>query len=249
VEKAAALSRQVLTVLKPGAGKLGTAHDTRSRRRRLAQSQDACAAWASQLDALLLELRKSGRGGGDAALRSKAERDGKRALKEYQDANKGYQTAMRAVGDPRDDPVARAGDRDGVDAAADDGLGNDGAGGGGMVEMTDVKLVASGRVRIAYELALEQRDEMLEVNRDISEVAELARDLTDGVEMQSERVDTVLSNTEVALESVKAGNESIRKAAEAQRAARRKMCCIALIVLAILGAILGPTIASLTGSI
>ncbi|KAA0147472.1 hypothetical protein FNF27_01764 [Cafeteria roenbergensis] len=154
---------------------------------------------------------------------------------------------MRSTGDPAPDRVRPAGDES--RATGDEEDGGDLRGGPGLVELTEVKSVASGKARIGYELALEKREDMREVSREIAEVQQLSKDLAEGVAAQSEQVKVVVANVDAALEEVRTGNDSVVRAAEAQRAARRKMCFIAIVVVVILAVILGPTIASATGAL
>lgn len=248
IQDAAGLKRISTTVLQPAISRLGSSKDVVSWRRKLNHVFASSCEAAAALEESLESLKRSGRSsGGDAALRSRALRDGDSALAEFRKTAQRFETAMRSTGDPAPDRVRPAETE--RDAAGDDDEARDTRGGPGLVELTEVKSVVSGKARIGYELALEQREDMREVSREIAEVQGLSKDLAEGVAAQSEQVKVVVANVDAALEDVRTGNDSVVRAAEAQRAARRKMCFIAIVVVVILAIILGPTIASATGAI
>lgn len=248
IQDAAGLRRISTTVLQPAIARLGSPKDVVSWRRKLNHVFSSSCGAAEALEEALEALKRGGRSsGGDAALRSRALRDGESALAEFRKTAQRFETAMRSTGDPAPDRVRPAGDES--RATGDEEDGGDLRGGPGLVELTEVKSVASGKARIGYELALEKREDMREVSREIAEVQQLSKDLAEGVAAQSEQVKVVVANVDAALEEVRTGNDSVVRAAEAQRAARRKMCFIAIVVVVILAVILGPTIASATGAL
>jgi t-SNARE complex subunit (syntaxin) len=95
---------------------------------------------------------------------------------------------------------------------------------------------------------VEKAHEVDEIAAEIGEIEQLGHDVAHAVAGQSERVDVVVENIEESLDVVRTGNDSIIKAAELQRAARRKMCCMIMILVAVLGVILGPTLAKVSGA-
>jgi len=82
-----------------------------------------------------------------------------------------------------------------------------------------------------------RKEEIIQIERDVVEVAEMFKDLHVLVGEQQEHIDNIESNVESAREHTHQGHEELIQAEQYQKKARRKQCCILFIVLAVVGII------------
>jgi len=82
-----------------------------------------------------------------------------------------------------------------------------------------------------------RKEEIIQIERDVVEVAEMFKDLHVLVGEQQEHIDNIESNVESAREHTKQGHEELVQAEQYQKKARRKQCCILFIILAVVGII------------
>lgn len=96
-------------------------------------------------------------------------------------------------------------------------------------------------------LDIERRHvDILQLESSIQEIYELFKDLSVLVDLQQESLDVIQVNIEKAYMSVSKGEVDIQSAEDYQNKSRNKRCCLLLIVLGILCAVLTPTILSST---
>uniref|UniRef100_A0A7S0PCK6 t-SNARE coiled-coil homology domain-containing protein n=1 Tax=Cafeteria roenbergensis TaxID=33653 RepID=A0A7S0PCK6_CAFRO len=91
-----------------------------------------------------------------------------------------------------------------------------------------------GSVRSAYVQAQEKSMEMKELLRDIEEVSKMAAEIAELVEARSETIQSIVGNVDMANDYVKQGERSLEKGLNSMRAARRRMCCFAIIAVVVL---------------
>jgi len=102
-----------------------------------------------------------------------------------------------------------------------------------------VTRMAHGKVRAEYAMAQQKQQDVRDILRDIEEVATMAKEIADLVEMRSEAVHSIVSNIDTAADYVKQGNGALGRAMKHQRAARRRMCCFAIVAIVVLVIISG----------
>jgi len=83
----------------------------------------------------------------------------------------------------------------------------------------------------------------------VLEIYQLFKDLAVLVDLQQETMDVISERIERAKDFTGSAEEELRKAKEQQRKARNRQCCIFLIILCILVAILAPILITKVGNL
>lgn len=116
------------------------------------------------------------------------------------------------------------------------GYGDDRYGGGANQEQDDMSMF----IAIDDHEALMRSQNIQQIERDMTDVAEMFKDLKTLVDEQQEDIDSISDNIAKTKEQTIHANESLLKAEGYQNKARKKQCCILFIVLALLAiAVLG----------
>ncbi|KEG14540.1 putative target SNARE [Trypanosoma grayi] len=94
---------------------------------------------------------------------------------------------------------------------------------------------------------IETRNDIYRIEQSMRSLNQLFNDLAFLVHEQGEIMDVILKNIENATRYVEAGRKELKKARKFQKRSRRKLCCIVLLVAAIVGlfvlaAVLGKTL-------
>jgi len=84
-------------------------------------------------------------------------------------------------------------------------------------------------------LILDRDKDIRDIERQVVEVNEIFRDISTLVVEQGQMIDSIESNIESGVQNTTKGVEDIQKASKYQRSSRNKLCCLALIILIILG--------------
>jgi len=120
-----------------------------------------------------------------------------------------------------------------------------------VLEADDVQKVLQELVSEELEDAVEElqsrHDEIAHLETQIREVQQLFVDLATLVDMQGEQLDTIQGHIEKAKTNVEKGEVALGEGEKYLDKARKKQCCILLIVVAVLTAVLVPTILSVVG--
>jgi len=96
---------------------------------------------------------------------------------------------------------------------------------------------------------IEQRHEdVLRLERQVREVYELFKDLAVLVDIQQDSLDVIEKHIKSAKDYAARGEEHLKQGEIYQTQARKRQCCILLIVLVVLAVILGPTLGVLLKS-
>lgn len=85
--------------------------------------------------------------------------------------------------------------------------------------------------QIDHESSQKRTTEIQQIERDMTDVAMMFKDLKELVDEQQEDLDTIHKNIEGTLEKTKDSNTQLLKAEEYQTKARKKQCCILFIML------------------
>lgn len=223
-----ALSRLIRTV--------GTARDSARARERMGETLAQLKDKADELGGALQRLDALARDKGA----SKKERDGrrvrqKRLAKDYHafvgEFNRVAQEAKAKQSEKRRERAAARGrggrapeERGLLDADADDD--DDGE---EPEAQTLEYLDMESDVRLSHALVHEKRDVVVEVSKDMACVEEMFHDLAAIVEDQGSMVDSIERNAAETAAKVGEGYSELRRAAEYQKRARNKMCCMVLL--------------------
>jgi len=81
---------------------------------------------------------------------------------------------------------------------------------------------------------LARKEEIMQIERDVVEVAEMFKDLQTLVHDQQEHIDIIETNIESAHNHTDAGYKELVAAEQYQKKARRKLCCIVVIVVVVI---------------
>lgn len=92
---------------------------------------------------------------------------------------------------------------------------------------------ASEEAQQAYVDAQSRARDVEILVRSLNEVAQMFQDLAALVQHQSDMLDSIESNVELAGDYMRKGNENIRSAIEHQKKARKCMCCILCVVIVV----------------
>jgi len=82
-----------------------------------------------------------------------------------------------------------------------------------------------------------RKEEIIQIERDVVEVAEMFKDLQVLVGEQQEHIDNIETNVISAENHTKAGYSELQQAETYQKKARQKQCCILFLILAVVGII------------
>lgn len=93
----------------------------------------------------------------------------------------------------------------------------------------------------------ERHKDIIRLENNINNMHKLFLDLAILVQQQGEIVDNIASNISSAKDFIDKGVIELNKAHEYQKSARKKKCCILIIVIVILGVILGPVLGTQLG--
>jgi len=90
----------------------------------------------------------------------------------------------------------------------------------------------------------ERHTRVAALERQIREVFELFKDLAVLVDIQQDSLDVIEKHIHAAKDYAAKGEDHLKQAEKHQETARKRQCCILIIVLVVLGVILGPTLAT-----
>lgn len=96
--------------------------------------------------------------------------------------------------------------------------------------------------RNAVQNIQERHAEIIQVEESLRELNQLFLDMAVLVEAQGEMLDQIEHSVQQSAAYVETGVENLRKANDYAKRARKKMCCIAIILLCVLAAVLGPAL-------
>eukprot|EP00300_Choanocystis_sp_HF-7_P021635 c20808_g1_i10.p1 GENE.c20808_g1_i10~~c20808_g1_i10.p1 ORF type:complete len:212 (-),score=68.11 c20808_g1_i10:32-667(-) len=89
-----------------------------------------------------------------------------------------------------------------------------------------------------YELAKEKNRDIHKIEQQLMELHQLFKDVYTLIEAQGHIIDSIEHNVEMSVSNMQRANVSLVKAGKSQRKSRKRMCCIGIIALIILGLIL-----------
>jgi len=93
-------------------------------------------------------------------------------------------------------------------------------------------------VEFQNNLILDRENDIKEIEKSVVEVNEIFRDISALVVDQGQMIDSIESNIEAAAETTTKGVEEQVKASGYQKSSRNKLCCLALIILVVVGALM-----------
>jgi len=94
-------------------------------------------------------------------------------------------------------------------------------------------------VEFSNAMIQERETGIKEIEKTMQEVNEIFIDLSNLVVEQGQMIDNIESNIESGLDHTTHGYAEVKKASEYQKSSRNKMCCLALILMIVLGVIVG----------
>jgi len=218
--------------LKRMAERFGTKADSKENRAQLEKERDAAKQLAQKLTAAL-----------KAAPRTEVRAHAKPVqalLKELQTVNERLDATEKAVvrkaeASMSNKPTSPLANADAPEAQPQ----------ASQAQAQDGDVVDANKIEfLEYDInELEQRRaEIAAIERDVRDVAEMFRDVATMVNQQQEGVDKMGENIQSAKTHAESGAADVVEAERLQNAARKKQCCILIIVLCILGVILGPVL-------
>jgi len=90
-------------------------------------------------------------------------------------------------------------------------------------------------VEFQHAVIMDRDQDITQIAKTVSEVNEIFRDLSELVSTQGEMIDSIESNIETSVVRTNEGVVEITKASKYQKSSRNKLCCLALIILVIVG--------------
>jgi t-SNARE complex subunit (syntaxin) len=97
---------------------------------------------------------------------------------------------------------------------------------------------AADVIRNAYENATNKYQDVLKLEASVAELAQMFQDFALIVEQQGELLDQIEYQVKTAADFIDEGNKNMVEAIEIQKSIRYKQCCIATIVLIVIGIII-----------
>ncbi|KAK3737538.1 hypothetical protein QZH41_010643, partial [Actinostola sp. cb2023] len=110
-------------------------------------------------------------------------------------------------------------------------------GGGGGGEMSSGGVQIQSEEEVSIEMIEERERAIRQLESDIVGVNEIFRDLANMVHEQGDVIDSIEANVESAAVHVETANVQLEKARDYQKASRKKLCCILVILVVVAGAI------------
>ena len=107
---------------------------------------------------------------------------------------------------------------------------------------------AADSIRNAYMNVADKYQDVLTLEASVAELHQMFLDFALLTEKQGELLDQIEHQVKEASDYIDQGNTEMVEAIEIQKSIRAKQCCIALIVLVVLGVIIGIIAAKVTGA-
>jgi t-SNARE complex subunit (syntaxin) len=107
---------------------------------------------------------------------------------------------------------------------------------------------AADSIRNAYQNVADKYQDVLTLEASVAELHQMFLDFALLTEKQGELLDQIEHQVKEASDYIDQGNTEMVEAIEIQKSIRAKQCCIALIVLVVLGIIVGIIAAKVTGA-
>jgi t-SNARE complex subunit (syntaxin) len=108
---------------------------------------------------------------------------------------------------------------------------------------------AADSIRNAYQNVADKYQDVLTLEASVAELHQMFLDFALLTEKQGELLDQIEHQVKEASDYIDQGNTEMVEAIDIQKSIRAKQCCIAIIVLVILGIIVGIIAAKVTGGI
>lgn len=153
-------------------------------------------------------------------------------MKEYQQAQSKYKSDIKKkVG-----RQVRIADPNATDEDIDDVLRT---GDTGAFYKSKILTTAAEPIRNAYADVVDKYKDVLKLEQSVAELHQMFLDMALLVEQQGEMLDQIEYQIQSASDYIEDGNEEISKALEHQKEARKRQCCILVIVLVVVGLLIG----------
>lgn len=164
-------------------------------------------------------------------------------MKEYQNAQTKYKTDIKKKVKRQVQIVKPDATTEEIDAVFKAG------GGAGEVFKTAILTgEAADSIRNAFQNAQDKYRDVLILEASVAELHQMFVDFATLTERQGELLDQIEHQVKDAADYIDQGNTELVEAIEIQKSIRKKQCCIAIIVLIILGIIIGVIAAKVNGA-
>ncbi|KAL3867879.1 hypothetical protein ACJMK2_040725 [Sinanodonta woodiana] len=214
-------------------GQIGTAQDSEELRNRLHQTTHYTNQLAKDTNSSLKELAHLP-GPANPSEHRQWKMQKERLTEEFSNALKNFQTVQRTAAEKERASVARA-------RAHSSSFGHQ------PLEMKNEEFSTPGYSQtkemlqmeedVDLEAIREREDAIRKLEKDITDVNQIFKDLGMLVHEQGEMLDSIEANVETAEVQVQEGTQQLAKARDYQSKARRKKCCIIIVIVVILAII------------
>mmetsp|Transcript_20346 Transcript_20346/g.22105 ORF Transcript_20346/g.22105 Transcript_20346/m.22105 type:complete len:316 (+) Transcript_20346:253-1200(+) len=165
-------------------------------------------------------------------------------MKEYQNAQTKYKTDIKKKVKRQVQIVKPDATTEEIDAVF-----KAGGGAGDVFKSAILTGEAADAIRNAYQNAQDKYRDVLILESSVAELHQMFVDFATLTERQGELLDQIEHQVKDAADYIDQGNTELVEAIEIQKSIRKKQCCIALIVLIIIGIIVGLVAAKVQGGL
>mmetsp|Transcript_27380 Transcript_27380/g.54823 ORF Transcript_27380/g.54823 Transcript_27380/m.54823 type:complete len:314 (+) Transcript_27380:52-993(+) len=165
-------------------------------------------------------------------------------MKEYQNAQTKYKTDIKKKVKRQVQIVKPDATTEEIDAVF-----KSGGGSGEVLKSAILTGEAADSIRNAYQNVADKYQDVLTLEASVAELHQMFLDFALLTEKQGELLDQIEHQVKEASDYIDQGNTEMVEAIEIQKSIRAKQCCIALVVLVILGIIVGIIAAKVNGAI
>lgn len=164
-------------------------------------------------------------------------------MKEYQNAQTKYKTDIKKKVKRQVQIVKPDATSEEIDAVF-----KSGGGSGEVLKSAILTGEAADSIRNAYMNVADKYQDVLTLEASVAELHQMFLDFALLTEKQGELLDQIEHQVKEASDYIDQGNTEMVEAIEIQKSIRAKQCCIALIVLVVVGVIVGIIAAKVTGA-